>query len=150
MAFADNLKKITLTCGEEVVLPHMTIGKILNVTHALSALVKKAKEEHPELLEFGDDWDKDANAIGLKIIKALPELLPSVADQVIDVIAAYLNKETTWVKESMDLEDLTKVIFPFFEAFTAQGNHLVGAFNKLFPKNPLDKPNLNLKTPSQN
>ncbi len=149
MAFADNPKKIILSCGEEITLPRMTIGKILHVTHALSELAKVTKKEFPDLLT-GVEMDKDPGVAGTKILKALPEILPVVADQVVDLIASYLGKETAWVKDNMDLEDLSKVAFPFFEAFMAQSNHLVGAFNKIAKQEPLDKPSSSSNKPLQN
>jgi len=148
MAFADNPKIVKLSCGEEIKLPRMTIGKILSVTHALSELAKVTKEKHPELLD-STDWEKDPGSAGARILKALPEILPTVADQIIDIVATYLNKDTDWIKENMDLEDLAKVAFPFFEAFMAQSNHLVGAFNSLVNPKPLEKQKLTSNEPLQ-
>ncbi len=148
MSFADNLKTVKLSCGEEVTLPRMTIGKILSVTHALSELARVAKEKHPELLDT-TDWEKDPGSVGTKILKALPEILPTVADQVVGILASYLGKPDDWIKDNMDLEDLSKVATPFFEAFMVQGNHLLGGFNSLTAPKPSDKPKLTSSEPSQ-
>jgi hypothetical protein len=130
MAFTVNeAKVIKLTSGEEITLPRMTLGKILAVTNAISTLVKAVKKEYPDLFK---DSEVDVAALGLHIIRCLPEMLPVIGDQIVGVIATYIGKESKWVMANMDIEDLVNVATPFLQITMQQGNHLLGAINKGF------------------
>jgi hypothetical protein len=130
MAFTINEKRlIKLTNGEEVELPRMTIGKILAVTNAISVLVKTVKKEYPDLFK---EEDLNIGQLGMVLIRSLPEMFPVIGDQVVTVIATYLGKETKWVHNTMDLEDLVNVATPFLQTIMSQGNHLLGAINQGF------------------
>lgn len=127
MAFTVNEKKtIKLTTGEDLVLPRMTLGKILAVTNAISTLVKAVKKEYPDLFKGNET---DMAAIGMHILNFLPEMLPTIGNEIIGVIATYLGKPPTWVADTMDAEDLVNVATPFLQTIMKQGNHLLGAIN---------------------
>lgn len=125
-----NPVKIQLSNGEDLELPRLTLGKLNAVAGSIAALVKAIKAENPDLLNF-DDFETNPTGTGSKILQAVPALLPTVSSQVISLVAIYLGKEEEWVTETMDLEDLSKVVLPFFMNILKQGNLVFAAFKKV-------------------
>jgi len=134
-AFVSN-QKVKLKNGEEVVLPPLTLKKILLVTKSVSVFVDEVKKHLPNLVQdidsLGDTSTSSTHtlSIGAKIIESLPSILPVVIEQLIDVIATYLGKEKEWVLDNMDMEDLVNVAGPFFLVILSQGNILAAGVNK--------------------
>jgi len=130
-------EEITLNNGEKVVLPRMTLGKILAVTDGVAKLVETAKDKAPELFSVitsSAQSDEDAVNIGASIVKTLPSLLPIIMHELTSVLAAYLDKDQKWILDNMDMEDLVAVSTPFFGSILKQGNHLLGPLNQMLGK----------------
>lgn len=143
MAFVNEKRTLILSNGEQVVLPRMTIGKILSVTNAISILVKAVKKEYPDFFK-----NEDYGTIAMQFIKCLPEMFPVIGEQVVGVIATYLGKDNAWVNDVMDMEDLVAVATPFLQTIMAQGNHLLGAINQSLGKSPSPDQNTETSTTS--
>jgi len=126
MSDAFNIpEKIKLSTGEEVELPKLSLKKIKQVTGAVAKLMQALKEQDPTLFD-GAELDKNPENMGLKILSAIPSILPTVVDETIQVAAVYLGKDQDWIEDNLDLEDLGKVIIPFFVHTLKQGNNLYG------------------------
>lgn len=123
----------------KVVLPRMTLKKIMAVTHAVDKLVKSAQEKSPQFFELFSGRT-DTTGIGLEIVKLLPTMLPPILDEVIEVIAIYINKDKEWVSDNMDVEDLVAVATPFFGAIMAQATHVVNPLSNMFQKQETSQP----------
>lgn len=130
-AFQD-APKVKLKNGEEVVLPRLTIGKIMGVAKSVQSLVKAAKEEAPEIFELISG--KSPENAAAHLVQSLPTLFPLLLDQIVDVLAAYLNKDREWINDNMDMEDLVNIATPFFENILKQGNYLLGPLSGVMQK----------------
>jgi hypothetical protein len=117
----------------EVILPRLTLKKIMAVTDGVDKLVNAAKEKSPQVFELFNKNDGNIS-IGIEVVKLLPAILPILMTEITNVLAAYLDKEPAWVQENMDMEDLVAVATPFFANILKQGNHLTGALGQMFPK----------------
>jgi len=133
MAFEKDLGAISLSNGETLVLPRLTLGRIISVSKSVMVLLKKIKDVAPELFN-ASATETDNVSIGSKVLGALPDLLPQVWDEVVGVISDYTGKESSWVKAELDLEDTVNVLFPFFTSIFKQGNQAVSLFNQLAGK----------------
>lgn len=129
-AFKANLGKVSLSNGEEVELPRLTIGRLKTVSKSVANLVTKIKEAAPDVFSMDVSTDSAALTAGARIMGALPSVLPEVFDEVVAVVSSYLNKDQKWVEESLDLEDMSKILYPFFGSILSQGNILLSAFNE--------------------
>lgn len=137
MAFVNKKHTIVLPSGEELTVPRLTIGRILTVTNNIAELVKAAKEEIPELLDL-DSTVKNPAEIGTRILQAIPAMLPKVSQHIVSIVACYIDKEEGWVKDNLDLEDLTAIATPFFENILHQGNLVMSMINaKLTATDPI-------------
>ncbi len=125
-----NPVKIQLSNGEDLDLPRLTLGKLNAVAGSIAQLVKAIKNENPDLLNF-EDFEANPTGIGSKIIQAVPALLPTVSGEIVTLVAIYLGKEKEWVEDTMDLEDLSKVVLPFFTNILKQGNLVFAAFKRV-------------------
>jgi hypothetical protein len=150
-SFDKDLGSVKLSNGETLVLPRLTLGRIISASSSISALIKKVKEVAPDLFKIQtpeapkEETPEAVQAyveavaaqdvgLGQRVLTALPEVLPNVWDEVVALISNYLGKEATWVKTELDLEDVVKILFPFFTSIFAQGNQVVGLFNQLAEK----------------
>lgn len=122
---------VKLKNGENVVLPKLTIGKIMMITDSMNELIKEAGMQAPELIKI---FTEDSEAAGINLVKSLPTLLPVLLGQVVKVLSKYLGIEEEFIKDNMDLEDLVNVTTPFLANILAQGNHLVGPLNQAMAK----------------
>ena len=120
--------EITLVNGEKVVLPRLTIGKIMDVTDAMNELMDSAKEKTPQIFDLFTGKENDN--IGMRLVQTLPTLLPVLLVQVVNLLSKYLGKDVKYVKENMDMEDMVNILTPFFGGILAQGNHLLGPLNQ--------------------
>jgi septum formation topological specificity factor MinE len=119
----------------EIELPRLTLGKIIAVTKAVETLMSSAKEKSPQLFElFTKNKENDNMQVGVELVKLLPSILPTILEEITEVIAIYINKDKEWVKNTMDVEDLVAIATPFFENILSQGSHIVGPLSNLFPK----------------
>lgn len=126
-------EKIKLSNGDEITLPRMTLGKILATTDSMGKLIEAIKKKAPDLFDlFSGTNNQDNEQLGMHVIKALPVVIPLVADEVVTVLASYLNKDKQWILDQMDVEDLVAVATPFFASTTQQTNHLLKALNQAF------------------
>jgi len=130
--FQNELVKVMLSNGEEVTLPRLTIGKILAVTDAMSTLISTAKEKSPEVFEMLSG--KGGDNIGGQLVQTLPQLLPVLINQVVNVLGIYLGKDTAEIKENWDMGDVVAVATPFFADITAQGSKVLGPLNEALSK----------------
>jgi len=130
--FQNELAKAMLSNGEEVTLPRLTIGKILAVTDAMSVLISSAKEKSPEIFEMLSG--KGGDNIGGQLVQTLPQLLPLLINQVVNVLGIYLGKDTAEIKENWDMGDVVAVATPFFADITAQGSKVLGPLNEALSK----------------
>jgi len=130
--FQNELVKVMLSNGEEVTLPRLTIGKILAVTDAMSVLISSAKEKSPEIFEMlGGKGGENA---GGQLLQTLPQLLPVLGNQVVNVLSIYLGKPAQEIKDNWDMGDVVAVATPFFADITAQGNKVLGPLNEAMSK----------------
>lgn len=129
-AFTDP-EEITLVNGEKVVLPRLTIGKILALTEGMDELISTAKQKAPGIFELFNGGAENNPA---ELVQALPQLIPLLLSQIVKVLSTYLGKDKKWVEENMDLEDLVAVATPFFGSTIKQANHILGPLNNLFKK----------------
>jgi hypothetical protein len=129
-SFTKELVKVELSTGETIELPRMTLGKILVVTNAITKLVAAAKQHFPEVFTE-NTLDRNPAQFGLTIIKSLPEMFPILSEEILTVVGSYLGKDVPWLKENLDLEDISKIAPPFFQAIMAQANHIMGVVNHL-------------------
>ncbi len=137
MAFVNKKHSIVLPSGEELTVPRLTIGRILTVTNNIAELVKAAKEEIPELLDL-ESTVKNPAEIGTRILQAIPAMLPKVSQHIVSIVACYIDKDEDWVKDNLDLEDLTAIATPFFENILHQGNLVMSMINaKLTATDPI-------------
>jgi hypothetical protein len=130
--FQKELVKVTLTNGETVDLPRLTVGKIMVVTDAMSTLITSAKEKSPEIFEIISG--KAGDNIGAQLVQTLPQLLPLLLEQIVNVLSLYLVRDAEWIKETMDMEDLVAVATPFFADILKQGNKVMGPLNEALKK----------------
>jgi len=130
--FQNELVKVMLSNGEEVTLPRLPIGKILAVTDAMSTLISTAKEKSPEIFEMLSG--KGGDNIGGQLVQTLPQLLPLLINQVVNVLGIYLGKDTAEIKENWDMGDVVAVATPFFADITAQGSKVLGPLNEALSK----------------
>jgi len=130
--FQNELVKVMLSNGEEVTLPRLTIGKILAVTDAMSVLISSAKDKSPEIFEMLSG--KGGDNIGGQLVQTLPQLLPLLINQVVNVLGIYLGKDTAEIKENWDMGDVVAVATPFFADITAQGSKVLGPLNEALSK----------------
>lgn len=133
MAFEKDLGAVSLSNGETLVLPRLTLGRIISVSKSVMALLRKVREVAPELFNV-EATATDNVSLGTKVLGALPDLLPQVWDEVVGVISDYTGKESAWVKSELDLEDTVTILFPFFTSIFKQGNQAVSLFNQLAGK----------------
>jgi len=130
--FQNELVKVMLSNGEEVTLPRLTIGKILAVTDAMSVLISSAKDKSPEIFEMLSG--KGGDNIGGQLVQTLPQLLPLLINQVVNVLGIYLGKDTQEIKENWDMGDVVAVATPFFADITKQGSKVLGPLNEALSK----------------
>jgi len=130
--FQNELVKVMLSNGEEVTLPRLTIGKILAVTDAMSVLISSAKEKFSEIFEMLSG--KGGDNIGGQLVQTLPQLLPVLINQVVNVLGIYLGKDTAEIKENWDMGDVVAVATPFFADITKQGSKVLGPLNEALSK----------------
>ena len=130
--FQNELVKVMLSNGEEVTLPRLTIGKILAVTDAMSVLISSAKDKSPEIFEMLSG--KGGDNIGGQLVQTLPQLLPLLINQVVNVLGIYLGKDTAEIKENWDMGDVVAVATPFFADITKQGSKVLGPLNEALSK----------------
>jgi len=144
----QNAVKIQLINGEEVVLPRLTIGKIMEVTDSMNVLMESAKEKAPQVFDMFTG--KDSENVGVKLVQVLPSLLPILMTQIVDLLSKYLGKDTQYIKDNMDMEDLVKILTPFFGDILKQGNHLLGPLSQALQNlnNPSPQPLANSLTSS--
>ncbi len=131
MAFAKNLGTVKLVDGTDIVLPRLTIGKVLAVSKSLATLVKKIKTESPDLMS-AESYDPEKGTASAQVLAALPAMLPVVLEEVVDLVANYLGKDVSEVQE-LEVEDIIAIATPFFASILASGNKAMDAFNKAVP-----------------
>lgn len=151
MAFTYTPIKIELTNGSQIELPRMTLGKILAVTNAIAALVKAAKKEFPELFEE-TSATAEPTQFGLKLLRSLPEIFPILSEQIVKVVAVYINQDEAWVRENLDMEDIANIAPPFLASIMKQGNHLYGVINQALGTKKVETDTQSIKpveTPSE-
>lgn len=124
--------EIELKNGEKVILPRLTLGKIVAVTDSMNTLISIAQEKTPQLFDVISG--KSGDNAGSQIIQMLPTILPYLISELIIVISAYLGKEEDWVKDNMDMEDLVAVATPFFGDILVQGKHLIAPVTEALKK----------------
>jgi len=123
----------------EVVIPRLTLKKIMAVTGSVDRLVKSAKEKSPELFDlFTKDGVENKN-LAVELVKLTPTILPIILQDVIDILSIYLDKPKEFI-EDMDVADLVAVATPFFVDISKQGNHLLGPLGSLFQKSATSQP----------
>jgi hypothetical protein len=137
--FIKETQIVRISNGQhEIVLPRMTLKKIMAVTDGMDKLVQSAKEKSPQVFEIFNKTD-DNLSLGLEIVKVLPSILPLLMSEIINILSVYLEKDKDWIENNFDMEDLVAVATPFFEDILKQGSHLTDALTRMFPKKEDDK-----------
>jgi len=77
---------------------------------------------------------KGGDNIGGQLVQTLPQLLPLLINQVVNVLGIYLGKDTAEIKENWDMGDVVAVATPFFADITAQGSKVLGPLNEAMSK----------------
>jgi len=148
MAYEKDLGAVQCSNGETLVLPRLTLGRIISASTSISALIKKVKDVAPDLFviqvpeapevatpqaiaAYRAAINAQDTSLGQRVLGALPELLPQIWNEVVALLASYLEKEVDWIKKELDLEDAVKILCPFFTSIFMQGNQVVGLFNQL-------------------
>ncbi len=129
-------KKILLNGGEEIELPRLTLGKINAVAGSIAVFIKAVREYDPNLSFDWQDIEKNPSAMVVKLLTIIPAVLPVFSKEIIAIIAAYLNREKSWVEDNMDLEDLAQVVTPFLTSIFKQGNALFAVIGSLMKSKP--------------
>lgn len=124
-------KKITLSNGEEIELPRLTLGKINAVAGSIAVFIKAVRDYDPNLKFDWTEIEKNPSVIVVRLLTILPAVLPVFSKEITVIIAAYLKKEKSWVEDNMDLEDLAEVVTPFLTSIFKQGNALFGVIGSL-------------------
>lgn len=124
-------EKVKLKNKEEVVLPPLTLRKILAVTKGVANLVEAAKKEFPELATLFEQGDNPTQ-IGLIVVQKLPSLIPQVLGELTDVLATYLDKPKEYILDNFEIEDLVAVSTPFFANILRGANITLDTFNNAF------------------
>jgi hypothetical protein len=103
-----------------------------HISKSLSKLIDAVTEKAPEgtfsafTNSVNKNNDEKNNAdIGMNIIKLLPQMFPIVLDEVIELMAKYLDEPREWVEE-LPTEDLAKIFAPFLKNILVNMNQLLG------------------------
>ena len=125
---------VKLSSGKEIILPPLTLRKILAVTKSVAKLVTVAKEHLPKEL-----FDGSISSMGgvVEIMKALPLVLPHVIEELAETLSIYLGIKKDELLDSFTTEDLVATATPFFRIILQAGNGVVNQFNTMFPSVPL-------------
>lgn len=127
----------------EILLPRLTLKKILALTEAVDTLVKAAKEKSPQLFEiFTKNQNNDNLSVGVELVKLAPSILPVLLGEISQVLAIYINRDKEWVEDNLDLEDLVAIATPFFGHISKQASHILGPLSNLFPKQQQEETSL--------
>lgn len=128
-AYISYLEIVTLSDGTEIELPRLTNGRMAHISKSLSHLIDVVIEKAPEGTFNG--WfggqQKDGAAssdLGMQIVKLLPQMFPIVLDEIISLMALYLDEPREWIEE-LSPEDLTKIFSPFLKSVLVNMNQLL-------------------------
>ncbi len=123
-AFVPYLAKVTLSNGEDLVLPRLTLRRILALTESLSKVVVALKPLVPDLFDIEKLRAGQFGIDPAALISRIPQLLSPLYDEIIEVLVVYLGKDMEWIDDTFDLEDMIKVCVPLFGSIISQGTQL--------------------------
>lgn len=125
--FSKDLGTVEIN-GNNITLPRLTLRKTMHATKAVADLLLAVKEKLPadvDIVNLLRNSATDANAsvnFGSEVLKLIPHMLPQVIDQAAEVVAVYLDISKDEVLDKFDLNDIVKVLIPFFTNILSQGN----------------------------
>jgi len=135
-SFINDAAKVTLSNGQEVTLAKMSLHMILETTKIVRDLIELVKAEQPELLNnlFDKASGKANSDFVADLVNSLPTLLASLApvviEKLVELAALYSSTDKKDALANWGMDDLIKVLTPFFVYILQQANSLMTKVNQ--------------------